>query len=638
MNTEEMNALIEIVKQIAGSECQRIMKTANVASNHFGTILSINADKTCNVLLAGGETPYTNLVNKTGETLDVGDVVLIEALNGNIGNGYIKLRQGKSDISGAPDTIAWSKVYDTPSTLGGYGIQDAKIENGTITLGLNSITPLTTATIPVQSVNGKTGAVVLSATDVEALPSTTKIPTKTSDLTNDSNFVVDANYVHTDNNFTTTLKNQITTTATNLSTHISNTSNPHNVTKAQVGLSNVDNVKQYSATNPPPYPVTSVNNKTGVIVLTADDVGAATKEYVDDKAGTFYVTLDVDTDPMTADHTNAEIKAAYDAGKTIYVKFGFVLIPVTLPLVSCTSSQAIFMGIGYSENQVVVMTVNCTNDVWTMTQQNVVPTTRKINNKSLSSDITLTADDVSALPLTGGTLTGDLKVGSSTIQTNGHITGTWLRTTANTHLGSTPSQIAVLNDGWVYHRTPAEILSDIGAMPNQVATATTLGGVKVGVGLAIDDNGVLSATGGGVADSVDWSNVQNKPTTIAGYGITDAVTSVNGKSGDVTIEANTVTYKINNPTVAVGNWVANTNTQAEEQERTDYPYMATISVTNPAVTSSDIARVMFNYSEQSSGNFATSCYTVTNGVIIEAKEKPTAAITLNYIYIERTVS
>lgn len=44
------------------------------------------------------------------------------------------------------------------------------------------------------------------------------------------------------------------------------------------------------------------------------------------------------------------------------------------------------------------------------------------------------------------------------------------------------------------------------------ASSTTLGGVKVGEGLTIT-NGVLSATGGGgVADSIDWSNVQNKPT------------------------------------------------------------------------------------------------------------------------------
>ena len=42
---------------------------------------------------------------------------------------------------------------------------------------------------PVTSVNNQTGDVVLSASDVGALPDTTAIPTKTSDLTNDSNFM-----------------------------------------------------------------------------------------------------------------------------------------------------------------------------------------------------------------------------------------------------------------------------------------------------------------------------------------------------------------------------------------------------------------------------------------------------------------
>ena len=38
-------------------------------------------------------------------------------------------------------------------------------------------------------------------------------------------------------------------------------------TKTEVGLGNVDNVKQYSANNPPPYPVTSVNGATGAITV-----------------------------------------------------------------------------------------------------------------------------------------------------------------------------------------------------------------------------------------------------------------------------------------------------------------------------------------------------------------------------------
>lgn len=61
--------------------------------------------------------------------------------------------------------------------------------------------------------------------------------------------------------------------------------------------------------------------------------------------------------------------------------------------------------------------------------------------------------------------------------------------------------------------------SEVSAVENKIpaayelptASATTLGGVKVGSGLSIT-NGVLSAIGGGgVADSVDWSKVQNKP-------------------------------------------------------------------------------------------------------------------------------
>ena len=43
------------------------------------------------------------------------------------------------------------------------------------------------------------------------------------------------------------------------------------------------------------------------------------------------------------------------------------------------------------------------------------------------------------------------------------------------------------------------------------ASASTLGGVKIGAGLSITRDGVLSATGGGTADSVEWENVVGKP-------------------------------------------------------------------------------------------------------------------------------
>lgn len=100
-------------------------------------------------------------------------------------------------------------------------------------------------------------------------------------------------------------------------------------------------------------------------------------------------------------------------------------------------------------------------------------------------------------------------------------------------------------------------------------------------------------------------------------------------------DSNVHLYQINSPSIPTSAWVTNTNSQAADQEKTDYPFMATISITSPAVTTNDIARVMFGYVEQASGNFAPNCYTTTNGVIIEAKERPSATITLDYILIER---
>ena len=48
------------------------------------------------------------------------------------------------------------------------------------------------------------------------------------------------------------------------------------VTKSDVGLGSVDNVRQYSASNPPPYPVTSVNGQTGAVTVSVPTVPSTT--------------------------------------------------------------------------------------------------------------------------------------------------------------------------------------------------------------------------------------------------------------------------------------------------------------------------------------------------------------------------
>lgn len=74
------------------------------------------------------------------------------------------------------------------------------------------------------------------------------------------------------------------------------------------------------------------------------------------------------------------------------------------------------------------------------------------------------ADPSKFLPLTGGTLTGNL--------TGKYLTGTWLQTTAVSRLGSTPTKFAVLDaSGWVYYRTAEDMQTDLGIPTKDWVTA-----------------------------------------------------------------------------------------------------------------------------------------------------------------------
>lgn len=69
------------------------------------------------------------------------------------------------------------------------------------------------------------------------------------------------------------------TAAAGSSTDYSRADHVHNkptYTKSDVGLGNVDNVQQYSASNPPPYPVTSVNGSTGAVTVSVPSAATAT--------------------------------------------------------------------------------------------------------------------------------------------------------------------------------------------------------------------------------------------------------------------------------------------------------------------------------------------------------------------------
>lgn len=135
---------------------------------------------------------------------------------------------------------------------------------------------------PVQSVNGKQGAVVLTATDVGALSDQTTIPTKTSDLTNDSGFITSV---------------PVTSVNSKTGAVVLSAADVGAYTKPSGGIPKTDLTAAVQAsldkadTALQSAPVTSVNTKTGAVTLNASDVGALPSTYtapvtsVDGKTG-----------------------------------------------------------------------------------------------------------------------------------------------------------------------------------------------------------------------------------------------------------------------------------------------------------------------------------------------------------------
>ena len=123
------------------------------------------------------------------------------------------------------------------------------------------------------------------------------------------------------------------------------------------------------------------------------------------------------------------------------------------------------------------------------------------------------------------------------------------------------------------------------------ATASKGGVIKVGSGLAIT-NGVLSTTGGGVADAVEWSNVLNKPSDVsywtndAGY-ITSAALPT--KTSDLTNDSGFLTsYTETDPIYSaspaagitaanISSWNAKSDFSGSYNDLTDKPTIPTVN-------------------------------------------------------------
>ena len=394
---------------------------------------------------------------------------------------------------------------------------------------------------PVKSVNTKTGDVVLTANDVNALPDTTVIPTKTSDLTNDSGFLTSA-------------------------------------------------------------PVSSVNSKTGVVVLNASDVKALpnTTTYVstvDGSSGAVTTNAVKTTTQSLSDEQKTQARTNIGAGTSSFSgNYGDLSNKPTIPSKTSdltndsgfiNASGAPVQSVDGDTGTVTTNAVKVVAQTLTEAQKGIARTNIGAGTSSFSGDygdlsnkptiptktsdltndsgfltdapvdsvngktgaVKLAASDVGAVAKTGDTMTGDLTVGSAKMQTNGYVTGTWLRSTANIALSTKPSQIAVVNDGWVYTRTPEQIADDIGAI--------TSGDLTQALGTSTDkapsekavNNAISAAVSGGLPSGVImmWSGAasdipsgfvlcngnNNTPNLLDKFVVGDAVAGLTGSVGKV---------------------------------------------------------------------------------------------------------
>lgn len=280
----------------------------------------------------------------------------------------------------------------------------------------------------VTSINGQTGDVTLTAEDVGALSKDTKIPSKTSDLTNNSDYA-------TNNSVDTKLNGKVSKTGDvmsgNLGINTNTTSHNYlffgtNLNSSKVyldgnqangnfilhgyGLSSVEvtngalNLKSAGGkitlpvANAGRITISNENNNDiilrGIKTPTADN-DATNKKYVDDAIAN-----------NTVDISEATTSTPGLMSATDKVKLNGIAENAnnyTLPV----ATSGVLGGVKSGGD----FTVNSSTGVVTIKHQSLadyaktvdvntslnskVPTTRKINNKALSADITLSASDIS---------------------------------------------------------------------------------------------------------------------------------------------------------------------------------------------------------------------------------------------------
>lgn len=380
------------------------------------------------------------------------------------------------------------------------------------------------------------------------------------------------------------LSNFVTTSQ--FTEHTSNTNNPHNVTKEQIGLGNVDNTSDSNkpVSNAQQQAINAAKTEVGNYTINGQKIST---NPVLDKADIGLGNVD-NTSDMDKPVSTAQQNAIDEVDSTITNHIADKNNPHNV-----TKTQ---VGLGNVDN-----TSDLNKPISTATQEALNDKqdtlVSGVNIKTINGASILGEGNITIETPEGG-ISDAPKDGNTYARKNGSWSQVVIPTDYVTSDEVPDSTSDLINDSGYITETDIPITSvnvsgtgnaivnaeftnkqltltkgNIEEYELPIASTNTLGGVKVGAGLTINnETGVLSATGGGTADSVDWANITSKPSTFPPADhthitsdITDFPTfkTVNGQTitgtGNIEVELNTPTASATSVDSAVNPSVSVTN-------------------------------------------------------------------------------
>lgn len=292
-----------------------------------------------------------------------------------------------------------------------------------------------------------------------------------TDLQSNIDDVADDLSIETDNRQSadTDLQDNIDTVDGKIDTHIADKINPHEVTKTQVGLGNVDNT---SDLNKPISTATqtALNGKQNTIndlseIRSNASNGQSAYNTIQNYGD--IVTYDASSFATSTQGSKADTALQPNDNISELNNDAGYITSASLPTVN--NSTVKFQKNGTDIETITLnQSTNSTVNFSIPTQAsdiNAVPTSRKVNNKALSSDITLTASDVNAL--SSSTTINDLTTTAQQNAINSGATSTNIgQITTNTN------DISDINDLIPIQATSSNQLADKSFVNSSIATNT----------------------------------------------------------------------------------------------------------------------------------------------------------------------